>query len=51
TRKFYTSKDVELFEKKKDKAPSKESPYVDSKPIVKIESDVPIDDDSDEGDD
>ncbi|KAH9295152.1 hypothetical protein KI387_038740, partial [Taxus chinensis] len=51
TRKFYTSRDVEFFEKKEAESPPPDSPDVDFSPIVKIEVDVPSDDESDDGDD
>ncbi|KAH9295075.1 hypothetical protein KI387_038663, partial [Taxus chinensis] len=51
TRKFYTSRDVEFFEKKEVETPPPDSPDVDISPIVKTKVDVPTDDDSDDGDD
>ncbi|KAH9309287.1 hypothetical protein KI387_037198, partial [Taxus chinensis] len=51
TRKVYTSRDVEFFEKKEAESPPPDSPDVDFSPVVKIEADVPTDDESDDGDD
>ncbi|KAH9299820.1 hypothetical protein KI387_031502, partial [Taxus chinensis] len=46
TRKVYTSRDVEFFEKKEAETPSPNSPDVDISPVVKIEVDVSVDDDT-----
>ncbi|KAH9332103.1 hypothetical protein KI387_043684, partial [Taxus chinensis] len=51
TRKFYTSRDVEFFEKKEAETPPLDSQNVDFSPVVKIEADVPSKDESDDGDD
>ncbi|KAH9321794.1 hypothetical protein KI387_016433, partial [Taxus chinensis] len=51
TRKFYTSRDVEFFEKKEAENPPPDSPDVDFSLVVKIEPDVPSEDESDDGDD
>ncbi|KAH9307497.1 hypothetical protein KI387_035408, partial [Taxus chinensis] len=40
-----------FFEKKEVEAPPPDSPNVDISPIVEIEADVPIEDESDDGDD
>ncbi|KAH9320809.1 hypothetical protein KI387_015448, partial [Taxus chinensis] len=49
TRKVYTSRDVEVFEKKEAESPPPDSPDVDSSLVVNIEVDLPIDDESDDG--
>ncbi|KAH9302403.1 hypothetical protein KI387_013986, partial [Taxus chinensis] len=51
TKKFYTSRYVEFFEKKEVEAPPPDSPDVDPSPVVKTEADVPTNDESDDGDD
>ncbi|KAH9323791.1 hypothetical protein KI387_018430, partial [Taxus chinensis] len=51
TRRVYTSRDVEFFDKKEAESPPLDSPDVDSSPVLKIEVDVPLDDEIDDGDD
>ncbi|KAH9311518.1 hypothetical protein KI387_026553, partial [Taxus chinensis] len=51
TRKVYTSRDVEFFKKKEVETPPPDSQDVDFPPIVKIEVDVPSEDESNDGDD
>ncbi|KAH9292596.1 hypothetical protein KI387_042218, partial [Taxus chinensis] len=51
TIKFYTSKDIEFFEKKEAKSPPPDSQDVDFSPVVKTKTDVPSEDESDDGDD
>ncbi|KAH9328288.1 hypothetical protein KI387_000396 [Taxus chinensis] len=51
TRKVYTNGDVDFFEKNEVENPSPDSPNVDISPVVKIEVDVPMDDDNDDGND
>ncbi|KAH9320541.1 hypothetical protein KI387_015180, partial [Taxus chinensis] len=51
TKKLYTSRDVEFLEKKEAETPPPDSPNVDFSLVVKIESDVPLEDESDDGDD
>ncbi|KAH9309175.1 hypothetical protein KI387_037086, partial [Taxus chinensis] len=50
TKKFYTSRDVELFEKKEAETPPPDSLGVDISPVVKVEADVATDDDCDDED-
>ncbi|KAH9309512.1 hypothetical protein KI387_037423, partial [Taxus chinensis] len=51
TRKEYTSRDVDFFEKKEANSSPPDSPNLDYSPVVNIEADVPTDDESDDGDD
>ncbi|KAH9328474.1 hypothetical protein KI387_000582 [Taxus chinensis] len=51
TRKVYTSRDVEFFVKKEAETPPLESQDVDFSPVVKIEVEVPSEDENDDGDD
>ncbi|KAH9315490.1 hypothetical protein KI387_024117, partial [Taxus chinensis] len=50
TKKVYTSRDVEFFEKKEEKTPS-DSRDVDFSPVVKIEANITSEDESNDGDD
>ncbi|KAH9296855.1 hypothetical protein KI387_028537, partial [Taxus chinensis] len=51
TKKVYTNRDVEFFKKKEVESPPLDSSDVYSSPVVKIEANVPTNDDNDYGDD